>query len=225
MSAISAKLLPASAAALTASTFIPVTLTENRYIDFPKLEISVPNFATLLFPANQLITPPSLGTVSAISAKLLPASAAALTASTFIPVTLFENFFIFVPNDAISVPNFATLLSPANQLITPPSLGTVSDISAKAFAASADALTASTSIPATLSAYALSCGPNAASSSPKDANDEPPVSHDVRPERISAAVSIRTTPASTATPSRTDESIVLAPSMKGLALVIKSDKF
>ena len=86
----------------------------------------------LFSPANQAATPPSFGITFAISAKALPAFAAATTASGSIPATLSENVFSDEPKDAISFPKLAILFSPANQAVTPPSFGIIFAISAKA---------------------------------------------------------------------------------------------
>ena len=61
-------------------------------------------------------------------------------------------------------------------------------------------------------------------SSPNFVKDEPPVNQEVSPSIIFAAVSANITPTSEFTPSIAAESIFLAPSIKGIALVIKFDK-
>ena len=116
----------------------------------PKSTIPSENEARLFSPANQAATPPSLGIVLAISAKALPAVVAALTDSTFMPVTLSEKDLIATPNAIIPSENEARLFSPANQATIPPSLGIVLAISASALPAVAEAVTTAGSIPATL---------------------------------------------------------------------------
>ena len=153
--AISANDLAASAAAMTLSGLIPSTAIENPNSPAPRRGNCVPNVAILLSPANQAATPPSLGIVSAIAVIDLAASAAATTLSGFIPATEAEKPNNPAPRRGNCSPNVAILLSPANQAITPPSLGIVSAIAVMALAASVAACIEATSIPATESAYAF----------------------------------------------------------------------
>ena len=103
-------------------------------------------------------------------------------------------------------------------------MGKLSAISESAFAAFAEACTFSPSIPSILSQYFLNSDPNVASSLPKSARDVPPVNHDVKPSRMFAAVSVNITSASAFTPFIASASIFLAPSIKGFAFSMKSDK-
>ena len=155
VSAISANDLAASAAAMTLSGLIPSTAIENPNNPAPRRGNCVPNVAILLSPANQAATPPSLGIVSAIAVIDLAASAAATTLSGFIPATETEKPNSPAPRRGNCSPNVAILLSPANQAITPPSLGIVSAIAVMALAASVAACIEATSMPATESAYAF----------------------------------------------------------------------
>ena len=153
--AISVNDFAAFAAATTLSGFIPATETEKPNSPAPRRGNCLPNVAILLSPANQAATPPSLGIVLAIAVIALAASAAATTLSGFIPATETEKPNSPAPRRGNCLPNAAMLLSPANQAITPPSLGIVSAIAVIALAASVAACIEATSMPATESAYAF----------------------------------------------------------------------
>ena len=143
------------AAAVILSGLMPSTVVEKPNSPAPRRGNCLPNVAILLSPANQAATPPSLGIVSAIAVIALAASAAATTLSGFIPATETEKPNNPAPRRGNCSPNAAMLLSPANQAITPPSLGIVSAIAVIALAASVAACIEATSMPATESAYAF----------------------------------------------------------------------
>ena len=98
ISAISASFLAASAAAITTSGFIPVAATENPRSPAPSTGSCEAKLAMLFSPANHAATPPSLGIVSAISAKDFAALAAVIMISGFIPVAAVENARSPAPN-------------------------------------------------------------------------------------------------------------------------------
>ena len=126
--------------------------------------------------------------VLAISAKALAALAAAVIFSGTIPETESEKPFNPSPNLGRSEPNLAMLLSPVNQATIPPSLGMVDANSERAFAATAEALTALGSMPDTVSAYRFIYGANVAKSLPNLTIEEPPVNHEVKLSNTLAAV-------------------------------------
>ena len=169
--------------------------------------------------------PPSLGIVSAISARAFAAVAEAVTTAGSIPATLSEYFFKETPKVTNSSPKLAMLFSPVNQATMPPSLGTTLAISARALAAVAEAVTAEESIPTMLSAYALKYGPNSESCLPKETIEEPPVIQLAILENISTSDITKAAFARFAMPETTDESIDFAPSTKPFIFIMKSDRF
>ena len=197
---ISASALAALEAAIKFSGTIPTIASENPLSPWPSAMRSKPNLDILFSPANQLATPPSLGIVAVISASALAALAAAIMFSGTIPDTESEKPLRPLPNTGSCGANLAMLLSPANQLATPPSLGIIEAISASDLAASAEALIASVSTPATESEYAFNDGPKAAISSPNLAKDDPPVTQEVKRSRRLAPVSAKIVPTRAFTP-------------------------
>ena len=117
--AISASALPAVAASVITLASIPAT-------SFAKLRMARPNGiscspkAFISFsPAKKPTTPPVLGSVSAISARVLPAIAALETASPSIPLISSENCFIAFPNGTISSAKPESELPPVNHEVSP----------------------------------------------------------------------------------------------------------
>ena len=91
---------PALAADFTAASFIGspvVRIAENDFIADPKATNLSPKLAISFSPAIVPHQPPSLGIVFAISAIILPALAAAVTALSSMPLTVFENATIDIP--------------------------------------------------------------------------------------------------------------------------------
>ena len=130
-------------------------------------------------------------------------------------MTLAANIANCGPNSASCVPNFSSVLSPVNQLTTPPSFGISPAASAKALKAFALASTEEGSILLTLSANIANCGPNSASWAPKSAMEDPPVNQEVTLESSSAFVRVMMVSTRVLTLSRIVGSNFLAPSMKG----------
>ena len=156
-----------------------------------------------------------MGIILAISAKALPAVAATVILSVFIPETLSENALRLEPKSTSCGPKLDRIFSPANNAAIPPSFGIILAISAKALAAEAAPFTASASIPLVLSANALRYVPNSAISSPNLLIEDPPVKNEAIEDITSEAVIHRIVAAKIPAPSNTDASIFLAPLTKG----------
>ena len=121
----------------SAYAFIPLPKGANWYA----------NEIRELSPVNRLTNPPLFGKLEANSESVLAALADAVTASGSIPATESAYAFIPLPNGTNCNPNEAILLSPVNRLTNPPLFGILLASSANNFAALADAVTASGSIP------------------------------------------------------------------------------
>ena len=150
--AISARALAALDANIILAGFIPPIASPNPLSPKPRETNSEPKLAMLLSPVNQALTPPSLGTVLAISARALAALVAAIIFSAEIPSVTIAKSFKPIPKEINSEPKLAMLLSPANQPTTPSSLGMILAISARALAALAAFITFFESMPAVFSA-------------------------------------------------------------------------
>ena len=108
------------------------------------------------------------------------------------------------PNDTNCLPNTLMSFSPAKNPTTPPEFGIVAAISANALPAVAALATTSPSMSLITSEKSRIDSPNGTNWLPNDDNDDPPVSQDVNPCKISAAVRIRIVSANALTPSIID---------------------
>ena len=183
-----------------------------------------PKVSRSFSPVKKSTAPPLFGKVAAISAKAFPAVAALDTASVSRPLILLENPIILSPKPTSCSPNTPISLSPAKNPATPPLLGRVAAISASVFPAIAAVLTRFPSKPEMVLENFIMASPNGTSSSAKAPKEDPPVSQEVRLSRRSTPVIIRIAPAKALTPSRREESIPRAPSIKGCTLAINCAK-
>ena len=200
----SIRAFPAVAEFTIASAFRPLTASPKFFIALPNGTSFLPNVSISLLPVNQLTTPPVFGIVAAISVIALPAIAASVTAFAFNPSTASPNFIIALPNGTSCFPNSSISLFPAKNPISPPVLGIVEAISAKAFPAVAALATTFPSKSPIATEKSLIASPKGTSSSPNLDKDEPPVSQEVNPCKISAAVRMSTVSAKALTPSIID---------------------
>ena len=145
--------------------------------------------------------------------------------SPSIPFILSLYLLRFLPKLGNFAPHVSTSFSPAKNPAKPPLLGMLLANSARAFAATAEACTASPSIPFINLEYLTRYGANTHISFPKSIIDDPPVIHDVKPSITSAAVRSKTIAASFATASTDSAFTELSPSKKGLASLINPARF
>ena len=206
------------------SAFNPETASAYSFIALPKGTSCSPNALISFSPAKKPTTPPLFGIVVAISARALPAVAASVTTAASKPATSSAKLFIAWPNGMSCSPKAFMSFSPVNQPTTPPELGSVAAISASVLPAVAAFATTSPSIPAISSENCFIALPNGTSSSAKPVKEEPPVSQEVRPSRIFAAVRTRMVSARALTPSIIEGSIADAPCTNGWMLVMKPDR-
>ena len=132
---------------------IPDTLFEYSAIDSPNKISCSPKVTISLSPVKKLTMPDELGILSAISAIILPAFAAASTASSStLSFTCAEKLFILQPNATSCSPNLDIVLSPRRKLAKlRPLFGIVSAIAVIILPAFAADLTAdSSTLPATV---------------------------------------------------------------------------
>ena len=117
--AISAIAFPAFAASVTTLASKPATESAKAFIASPKGTSWSPNAPISFSPAKKPTTPPLLGSVAAISASVLPATAALATTSPSIPDISSENCFIAVPKGTSSSANPVSEDPPVNQEVSP----------------------------------------------------------------------------------------------------------
>ena len=115
----SIRALPAVTELTTTSAFSPVTAIENSFIASPNGTSCSPKASMSFSPAKKPTTPPLLGSVAAISASVLPATAALATTSPSIPAISSENCFIAVPKGTSSSANPVSEDPPVNQEVSP----------------------------------------------------------------------------------------------------------
>ena len=204
VSASSTKALPAVAELTIASASSPRTASPNAFIASPNGTSCFPNSPISFSPAKNPTTPPEFGMVVAISAMALPAIAASVTAFASSPVIASPNCLIASPNGTSCFPKAVMSFSPAKKDTNPPVFGIVAAISANALPAVAAFATISPSMFPIANEKSLIASPNGTSSSPNLDKDDPPVSQEVNPCKISAAVRISTVSANAFTPSIID---------------------
>ena len=160
----------------------------------------------------------------AISAIAFPAVAAFVTVSASSPLTAFANPIIASPNGISWAPKALISFSPVKNPITPPELGRVAAISASVLPAVAAFATNSPSIPAMAMEKSRIASPKGTSWVAKSLREDPPVSQEVNPFRISAAVRIRIVSANAFTPSSMEGLSCVAPSINGCTFVINAER-
>ena len=182
--------LDATTDVFISAKLIPVTVSEYFFIAGPNVSKCVANLLSVLSPAKNAATPPSLGIASAILTIALVASTDCFIASTFIPTTESEYFFNDGPNLVKSSAKSDKVLSPVNNATNPPLLGTILANSHNVLAAFAEAVTTSGFTPVTVSEYFLNALPKVTNSSANCVNELSPVNIDTNPPLLGAILAI-----------------------------------